>query len=103
MTDLDNDDINNAVASSHVIVPRVLTESEELVTEARMRVEYEDHPGEWLDLIERLANRVEELDKKLTETVMLYRKAQKSASDAGWELDARRQDYYQNHSWEGWH
>lgn len=105
MTDLDNEDINEAVANSHVIIPRkprVLTETEELVSEARMRVEYEDHPDEWLELIERLANKVEELDKKLAETVLLYRKAQKSASDAGWELDARRQEYFETRGRDGW-
>lgn len=102
MADLDNEDINSAVQSSGTVTPRKLTETEELVAEARMRVEYEDHPDEWLELIERLANRVEELDKQLGETIALYNKAQKSVSDMGWELDNRRQEAYESYGRETW-
>lgn len=101
MTDLDNEDINKAVVDSHVIVPRVLTETEKLVEEARAYLEQSAGEG-FSDLLERLTNRVEELDKKLTETVALYKKERKAATDAGWEIDAMRQDYYYSQGRDGW-
>lgn len=34
----------------------------DLIAEARIRVEWEDHPDEWLELIEKLADALEESD-----------------------------------------
>lgn len=100
--ELDNEYINAEVEKNKTWKPTPKTETEELVAEARMRVEYEDHPDEWLELIEKLANKVEELDKKLAETVESLNKARTRASDQGWELDNLRQEHYQQRGRDGW-
>lgn len=100
--ELSNEEIQSAVSETVVpAAPKVLTETQKLIVEARAHLSYGFDP-QTDDLIERLTNAVQALDKQLEETIALYNKSRQQVSDQGWELENRRQDYYQQRGRDGW-
>ena len=65
-----------------------MTDLNELLSEARTRVDFEDHPDEWLDLISRMADAIDELKREMHARELHHFEEEQKSAELQHQLEA---------------